>query len=76
MLKKLEELAAGGKRKAHLKIPSEKLGLISKLYTDAQILEVNYTGDGAEICAVLDAATYGRLREYILGDKDVTNDEE
>ena len=47
-----------------MKIPSGKLGLISKLYTDAQILELNYTGDGAEVRAILDAATYGRLKEY------------
>ena len=76
LLEKLEELAAGGKREALLKIPSGKLGLISKLYTDAQILELNYTGDGAEVRAILDAATYGRLKEYITGDEGFTNDEE
>ena len=59
-----------------MKIPSGKLGLISKLYTDAQILELNYTGDGAEVRAILDAATYGRLKEYITGDEGFTNDEE
>ena len=75
-MEKLEELAAGGKREALLKIPSGKLGLISKLYTDAQILELNYTGDGAEVRTILDAATYGRLKEYITGDEGFTNDEE
>ena len=40
-------------------------GLVDTLHKGAQVLNVEYTGEGILVEAVLDPILYGRMREYI-----------
>ena len=44
-------------------------GTVETLHNNAQVKNVEYTGEGIEVEAVLDEILYGRLREYILEEK-------
>ena len=65
LVEKLEELAANGKRRVRLAIPSSELGVISSLYGQANVIEVVYTNEGAEVIAEVDEKTFGRMMKYV-----------
>ena len=67
LIAKLEEMAADGKKRVRLFIPHSELGTVSSLYSQARVLEINYTEYGAEIDAELDGKTLGRLKKYLVG---------
>ena len=47
-------------------IPSNKFGLINILYSDATVLDTDYTENGARVTAVCDKKTAGKLSAYIV----------
>ena len=40
-------------------------GMVETLHSNAQVLSVDYTGDGIVVQTVVDPILYGRLKEYI-----------
>ena len=46
-------------------LPYSMGGMVETLHNNAQVLNVDYTGEGIEIETILDEILYGRLREYI-----------
>ena len=60
--------AALGHSRHHVKVllPYSMGGMVETLHSGAQVLQVEYTGEGIEVEAILDPILYGRLKEYIL----------
>jgi GTP-binding protein HflX len=65
LVSRLEELATAGKKEYVFEIPSNKFGLINILYSDATVLDTEYTENGARVTAVCDKKTAGKLSAYI-----------
>ena len=45
-----------------------RVWLVETLHSGAQVLRVDYTGEGIEVEAILDPILYGRLKGYITND--------
>ena len=60
--------SALGHSRHHVKVllPYSMGGMVETLHSGAQVLNVEYTGEGIEVEAILDPILYGRLKEYIL----------
>ena len=43
----------------------DKLGYINTLYRDANVLDTEYTADGAVVKAICDSKTAGQLAKFI-----------
>ncbi len=65
-LKKAIEKALGHSRH-HIKVllPYSMGGMVETLHSGAQVLHVDYTGDGIEVETIVDPILYGRLKDYI-----------
>ena len=46
-------------------LPYSMGGMVETLHSSAQVLNVDYTGEGIVVEAVVDPILYGRLKEYI-----------
>ena len=66
LVRRLEALAADGKRPCEFFFPSDKLGLVAAHYAGANITSVEYGDDGAHVLAVCDRKTAGQLGEYLV----------
>lgn len=66
LVEKLEELASSGKKKCVFAFPSDKLGLVNMLYSNAAVLEVEYDDAGARVTAICDKKTMGQLAAYLI----------
>lgn len=53
-------------KKVKLLFPFDKAGLAASLRKTSTVNSEEYTADGVEVEAVIDEATYGRLREYVI----------
>ena len=60
----LEDLACSGKVQWKLLVPQNKLALVSELYGAGTVLDVNYTANGAEVTALLDAKMQAKCLAY------------
>ena len=49
-----------------VRLPYSMGGMVETLHAGAQVKNVDYTGEGIEVEAVLDPILYGRLKDYIL----------
>ena len=65
-LKKAIEKALGHSRH-HIKVllPYSMGGMVETLHSGAQVLNVDYTGEGIEVETIVDPILYGRLKDYI-----------
>ena len=43
-------------------------GMVETLHSSAQVLNVDYTGDGIEVETIVDPILYGKLRELIIAE--------
>ena len=76
MMQKIEDMLHAGKRRDPFFIPNAKQGLLSRLYENATVERVDYGVDGVTVTAVVDAKTYGPLRQYdVAPAKEVQDDE-
>ena len=66
LVERLEALATAGKKEYVFEIPSNKFSLINILYSDATVLDTEYTENGARVTAVCDKKTAGKLSAYIV----------
>ena len=75
LLLRIEELLHAGKRRVTFRIPNAKHGLVTKLYENATVENVEYGAEAVDVTAVVDAKTYGALREYDTAPLPETEDE-
>ena len=50
-------------------IPYSNGGLVETLHSGAQVLSVDYTGEGIVVDTIVDPILYGRLKNYITEEK-------
>ena len=74
LVQKLEKALSGTTTEAELLLPYSEAGIIDLLKREAQILSMNYEETGIRVHAVLGEALFGRMRNYIPGFKDVSED--
>ena len=65
LLQSIEKALDQGRHHVLLCIPYSQGGLVDTLHKNAQVLSVDYTGDGIVVDAVVDPILYGKLREMI-----------
>ena len=65
LLKAIENALGHSRHHVVLTLPYSQGGLVDTLHKNAQVLNVDYTGDGIVVETVLDPILYGRLKEYI-----------
>ncbi len=65
LLEKIEEMVSRGKKTVKALLPSSAMGLLARLYEEANVKSVDYTPEGAEVVAVVDDRLYGKLKPYI-----------
>jgi len=50
-------------------LPYSMGGMVDTLHSGAQVLNVEYTGDGIRVETIVDPILYGRLKEYIISEE-------
>lgn len=65
LLQKIETTLGHARHHVGLLLPYSIGGQVETLHNYAQVLQVEYTGDGIAVEAVLDDILYGRLRQYV-----------
>lgn len=66
LLKAIEDNLPRRVKAVKLLFPFDKAGLAASLRNTSTVNQEEYTADGIEVEAVIDEATYGRLREYVI----------
>ena len=65
LLHAIEQALGHGRHHVMLCIPYSQGGLVDTLHKNAQVLNVDYTGEGIVVETILDPILYGKLREMI-----------
>ena len=65
LLKAIEAALGHSRHHVVVTLPYSMGGMVETLHSGAQVLSVDYTGDGIVVEAILDPILYGRLKEYI-----------
>ena len=65
LLQAIEQALGHGRHHVMLCIPYSQGGLVDTLHKNAQVLSVDYTGEGIIVDTILDPILYGKLREII-----------
>jgi len=65
LLKAIEKALVSSLHHVVVCLPYSMGGMVNTLHSNAQVINVEYTGDGIEIETIMDDILYGRLREYI-----------
>ena len=65
LLAAIETALGHSRHHVELLLPYAQGGLVETLHSGAQVLRVDYTGDGIEVEAILDPILYGRLKGYV-----------
>lgn len=66
LLKAIEKALGHARHHVVLLLPYSMGGQVEVLHNNAQVKQVEYTGDGIEIEAILDDILYGRLSRYVM----------
>ena len=64
--KAIENALAKARHHVVLNLPYSMGGMVETLHNNAQVKNVEYTGEGIQVETVVDDILYGRLREYIV----------
>ena len=75
LLSRIEQMLHEGKRRVTFFLPHAKQGLMSKLYENATVEEVDYGAEGVTVTAIVDDKTYGPLRAFDTAPKKESDDE-
>ena len=65
LLKAIEEALGHSRHHVLVTLPYAMGGMVDTLHSSAQVLQVEYTGDGIEVETILDPILYGKLRDYV-----------
>jgi GTP-binding protein HflX len=66
LLAMLDEELAKSKRQVKFLFPFDKQGAVNTLYTDATVLNVDYTDDGVCVEAIVDGKNLGRYKDFVV----------
>ncbi len=66
LLSAIEKALGKALHKVKLLLPYSMGGMVETLHSNAKVNNVEYTGDGIQIDAVLDDILYGRLKQYLV----------
>ena len=66
LLKAVEKALVSALHHVVVCLPYSMGGMVDKLHNNAQVKNVEYTGEGIEIETILDDILYGQLRDYVI----------
>ena len=66
LLKAIETALGHSRHHVTVQLPYSMGGMVETLHTGAQVLNVEYTGEGIVVETIVDPILYGRLKDYIL----------
>ena len=66
LLKAVEKALVSALHHVVVRLPYSMGGMVDKLHNNAQVKNVEYTGEGIEIETILDDILYGQLRDYVI----------
>ncbi|MBR0446092.1 MAG: GTPase HflX [Oscillospiraceae bacterium] len=66
LLKAIEKALGHSRHHIRVLFPYSMGGMVDTLHSNAQVLNVEYTGEGIEVETIVDPILYGKLRDYIL----------
>ena len=69
LLQAIEKALGHSRHHVKVVLPYSMGGMVETLHSGAQVLQVEYTGEGIEVEAILDPILYGRLKEYIAEER-------
>ena len=69
LLKAIEDALGQSRHRITVSLPYSMGGMVDTLHSTAQVLAVEYTGEGIQVETVVDPILYGRLKEYIIEEK-------
>jgi GTP-binding protein HflX len=65
LLKAIEDALGHSRHHIIVTLPYSMGGMVDKLHSGAQVLSVDYTGEGIVVETIVDPILYGRLKDYI-----------
>lgn len=65
LLRAIEKALGHSRHHIAVTLPYSMGGMVETLHNNAQVLSVDYTGDGIVVETIVDSILYGRLRDYI-----------
>ena len=65
LLKAIETALGHSRHHVQVTLPYSMGGMVETLHSGAQVLQVDYTGEGIVVETILDPILYGRLKDYI-----------
>ena len=65
LLQAIEKMLGHSRHHVILTLPYSMGGMVEKLHDGAQVLNVEYTGEGICVEAILDPIFYGRVKDYV-----------
>ena len=65
LLKAIEDALGHSRHHVVVTLPYSMGGMVDTLHSGAQVLNVDYTGEGIVVETILDPILYGRLKEYV-----------
>ena len=65
LLKAIEDALGHSRHHIEVTIPYSQGGLLDTLHSTAQVIGVDYTGDGIVVDTIVDPILYGRLKDFI-----------
>ena len=66
LLKTIEKALGHARHHILVRLPYSLGGMVETIHNNAQVKNVEYTGEGIEIETIVDDILYGRLREYVI----------
>ena len=64
-MKSIEDALGHSRHHVTVTLPYSMGGMVDTLHSGAQVLNVDYTGEGIVVEAILDHILYGKLKEYV-----------
>ena len=69
LLHAIEQALGHSRHHITVLLPYSMGGMVDTLHSGAQVLNVEYTGDGIRVETIVDPILYGRLKEYIISEE-------
>ena len=69
LLSSIERALGHARHHVLIRLPYSMGGMVETLHNNAQVLNVDYTGEGIEVETVVDDILYGRLKQYIISEQ-------
>ena len=66
LLRAIERMLGYARHHVKLLLPYSKGGMVETIHSNAQVKNVEYTGEGIEIETIVDDILYGRIRDYVV----------